>query len=462
MKFRTWLIYRVYYRIRMLLKEYYERMNERLEKPRQKLIFYLFMKYRVSKIEKSSSENQPRILFGPCPIINNKYWSRALKSKGYISDSMTTMVPKINRKEDFDFHANDIYPISKDPTVLERTKQRLAVFEYALKNYDLFVMAFRFTFLDGLPFEDKEYEIIKRLNKKVMIIPYGSDYYKYSKVIDASVKHNLMLNFPSEIYNEDKIINKVKYWVKNADFIQMGTMIDDASRWDILPVSSLCVELNRWKRNKPQNNADGVSEEVYIVHSPNHRGFKGTEFIIDAIEQLKFEGLKIKFILLENVPNEKVREILTEQSDILIEQIIFTGYGMNGMEGMASGNAVIANLDNKEITTIFRRYSYLNECPILSSSPENIKDNLRLLITNPVLRNQLGDACRKYVEKYNSTEAITAFFEQFIRKCWYGDPSVDSMNFFHPLRKESYNNSLPKIEHPLVENRYTVKSISAE
>ena len=37
---------------------------------------------------------------------------------------------------------------------------------------------------------------------------------------------------------------------------------------------------------------------------------------------------------------------------------------------MASGLPVLANLDHEAYTTVFRRYAFLNECPILSSSPE--------------------------------------------------------------------------------------------
>ena len=194
-------------------------------------------------------------------------------------------------------------------------------------------------------------------------------------------------------------------------------------------------------------------EAVTIVHSPNHRGFKGTEFITNAINDLKGEGLKINYILLEKVSNEEVWHLLTSEADILVEQIIFTGYAMSGLEGMASGIPVLSNLDNNNIVALFRRYSYLNECPIVSTTPESVKGNLRRLITNPGLRKQLGKANRAYLEKYHSYAAFVALFGEIERKVWNNDPKNDAMNFYKPTNMDSYNNKQPIVRHPLQKNR---------
>ena len=41
-------------------------------------------------------------------------------------------------------------------------------------------------------------------------------------------------------------------------------------------------------------------------------------------------------ILLEGINNKKVLEILSQDADILVEQIIATGYALNAIEGMAT------------------------------------------------------------------------------------------------------------------------------
>ena len=98
---------------------------------------------------------------------------------------------------------------------------------------------------------------------------------------------------------------------------------------------------------------------------------------MDAVEKLKVKGLKIELVLLEKVPNDRVRELMQE-CDILAEQFIATAYAFSGIEGMASGLPVMANLESEYYTRVYRRYSFLNECPILSTTPETLEQNLEL------------------------------------------------------------------------------------
>ena len=62
--------------------------------------------------------------------------------------------------------------------------------------------------------------------------------------------------------------------------------------------NTLMLDLQLWIASK-NNLANGYEGEVVIVHAPNHRGFKGTEFIIEAIKKIKESGLKVRLILLE-------------------------------------------------------------------------------------------------------------------------------------------------------------------
>lgn len=42
-----------------------------------------------------------------------------------------------------------------------------------------------------------------------------------------------------------------------------------------------------------------MCKPIVVGHMPNHRGVKGTEFLIDAIERLKSEGVKVELLLIE-------------------------------------------------------------------------------------------------------------------------------------------------------------------
>lgn len=434
-----------------LLRFLYRKWKSFLFKIKQLVLFYYFSLFVFPKVHRERPL-KPRLLFGFAPIINNKYWSRAMSEAGYVSHSISNAVPSINSRDDFDLYTNELFPVKDNQSNWDITLQKLRLFTYVIKNYDILIMSFRYNYFKDTVFWNKEAEILKKYGVKTVIIPYGSDYYIYSKVIDHSLKHNLMINVALDIYNNKEKKQRIAYWRDNADCIIMGFMLDDAPRWDMLPVSSLCIDTNSWKRTKKDSLADGTNAPVTIVHTPNHRGFKGTEFIFKAIDELKEEGLKINFIVIEKLPNSEVKRILVDEADILIEQLIFTGYALSGVEGLSAGLPVVSNLDREDIVQVFRRYSYLNECPIVNGTPENIKDTIRYLVQNPELRNQLGQAGRKYAEKYHSYEAFQKLFGQIVDKI-YRDQPVDTMNYFNPQSLNSYNNSLPIIKHPLVNNR---------
>jgi hypothetical protein len=88
---------------------------------------------------------------------------------------------------------------------------------------------------------------------------------------------------------------------------------------------------------------------------------------------------------------------------------------------------------------------------VLSTTPETLRDHLRLLVTRPDARETLGRAGREYVEKYHSYAAVRHLFGSIYRHL-AGEP-VDLMNLYHPLRS-THPEGLPRLRHPLVDGRY--------
>lgn len=417
-------------------------------------IFSIFFLLVYSLFRKINNKESTKIIFGTTPILNNKYWSNALKEIGIESETlMQTYYSSINEKDDYDKYFDDVIPKVCQRKYIREVAYLFFVWLYIINNAKVFVMPF-----SGIVFKKYfwkfEYLLFKFNGIKTIVLPYGSDAYMYSRIKDTSLQNVLLINYPDAAKNEKEIENKVFFWSKYCDITMGGFMgCDGMSRWDMPIHQYLSINTKEWitKLNYSSNN--GENGVVKVLHSPNHRGFKGTEYLIKAIHELKDEGLQIELILLEKVPNTRVRELMQEV-DILAEQFIFTGYALSGIEGMSSGLPVLANLDNEAYTTIFRRYSFLNECPILSTTPETLKDNLRLLITHPELRKELGELGRKYVEKYHSYEMTQYLFTHVFRKLDGED--IDLMNLFHPLKSEYVQKNYIKTR--LVNNRYIQES----
>jgi len=414
-------------------------------------IFFLLIYSVLRKI--SSKKKSTKVIFGTTPILNNKYWSNALKETGIESETlMKTYYGSINRKDDYDKYFDDVIPKICRKRYINEIAYLFFVWFYIINNAKVFVMSF-----NGVIFQKYfwkiEYLLFKLNGIKTLVLPYGADVFMYSKIRDQSLQNVLLISYPDYAKNEKEIENKVFFWSKYADITFGGFIVPNGMpRWDISICQFIQIDTLEWKQKTIYSNYDGYNGIVKILHSPNHRGFKGTEYLIKAIEDLKRDGLKIELILLEKVQNSKVKELMQE-TDILAEQFIATGYALSGMEGMASGLPVIANLENKIYTERLRRYSFLNECPILSTTPETLKDNLRLLVTNPELRKELGELGRKYAEKYHSYEMAQHMFTHIFRKLDGED--IDLMNLYHPLKSEYVKKNY--IKTPLTNNKFIPK-----
>tara|TARA_B110000046_G_scaffold22868_1_gene21625 strand:+ start:7317 stop:8639 length:1323 start_codon:yes stop_codon:yes gene_type:complete len=403
--------------------------------------WYLLKVYcsRISKLKSKSSK--PRLLWGSVPLINNKYWSQSLNQIGFTSKTIVTTPYSANNSNDFD-------EIIQDSTSFEYYK----FISRILREFDIVHMPYTGFVNERWDFLKKyEYDIFKRAGLKIISIPYGGDAYQYSKIYNYSRKQGLMFHYPQAGKNEKSVSENFNRVVKNSDCVISGHIIEGISFWDFLSFNILGIDLKNWDCQVKKHIKDGINGVVKIIHTPNHRKIKGTEFIIQAIDELKEEGFKIEFHLIENKTNEVVKSLM-EEADILVEQLL-RGYGLSLIEGMSMNAAVISNLEDDEISTkVFRRFCILDECPALSATPENIKEQLKLLILNPELRLHLGIKGRQYVEKYHSYEMNQYLFPRIYDKIWYNE-DIDLRIMFDPNEPNSYNNQSSKIDHPLIENK---------
>lgn len=388
------------------------------------------------------------LVWGSTPLISNKYWSEAMKVSGRESVTIMEGFYSINKSSDFDWYFADFAPRWL-PGAVRNILGAAFAFLFVLRRARVLHITFDGFALHRTLFWRLEAPLLKLAGVRIVVMPYGADAYVYSRIVDTSLRYGLLASYPQLARIERKTVKRVDYWNRNGDVVIAGLMIDGLGRWDVTMNQIFSIDTDEWRAKADHKGNDGRNGPVRVLHSPNHRGFKGTEFLIDAVERLRAEGLQIELVLLEKVPNDQVRDEMV-QADILAEQFIAIGYALSGIEGMASGLPVLANLDHEAYTRVFRRYGFLDECPILSTPPERLVEHLRALVTSPRLRSELGSAGRAYVEKYHSYRTADYLFGAIYRS--FDGQDVNLMTLFHPL-KSDYNRATPRIEHPLVENR---------
>ena len=398
------------------------------------LILFLIVFFR--------SKNNKKFFFGPEPIINNKYWANSLKEKNFQAETWVVgYFSQINKSSDFD-------------KVIFAPLGFLKIYYFfiSLVKFDIFVFSFEGGLLGKSIFWRLEPWVLKKLNKKMIIIPFGYDFYQYSKIEDLKRRHTLISDYPERGSDEKKISSKVNFWTKKANVIIPGYLIEGLGRWDMLPYSPICIDTHNFKRLKKINQTDGLDPKnpIIIVHSPNHRIIKGSEFIINAINKLKEEGYFLKFEILEKKQNSEVRNLLMK-SDILIDQI-HSGYALSAMEGMASGCVVISNITRKPYEDIMRTFSFLDECPIVSVDNFDLIDQLRLLIQKPDLRNSLSVNSQEYVRKYHSYHSSCDMFLMVLKYFSKEINREELLNYYHPILGKAHKSS-SKIITELVKNK---------
>lgn len=370
------------------------------------------------------------LIWTPEPLINTKYWSNAMRKAGWASTTLMTHHYAAFQRADFDRYIPDLVPrpLRRWSYVIEPYAGLL----YVLRNASVVHIPFTGGPLGRTRFWRLESQLLKRAGIRIVIVPYGGDYYRYSHIADPVVRNALLISYPAAGRAEPEVSARVHHWCREADVVIVGNHVDGIPRWDVPAGSFLSIDVDQWAAKDTYSDADGHSAPVRVMHAPNHRGIKGTEFLLAAVDALRAEGLDIDLELVEGRTNAEVRRLMRDV-DVLADQFILSGYGLAAIEGMASGLPVLCNLEDERVMRIYRLYSFVGECPIVSASPELIAERLRTLVTQPEMRRRLGEAGRRYVERFHSEEAAQYLFGSIYRKLLGGE-DVDLINLFHPLK----------------------------
>ena len=188
-------------------------------------------------------KNRRRIIFGPVPMINYKYWSEALNKHNYDSITLVSNVYKIYAKDDFNLYYDDLMPswLNKIEFMKYAITGPIFSYLYVVKNAKLINISFIGGFLGNTPIWFLENFLYKIAGIKIVVTGFGGDFYMYSKLLDQSLKQVLLMSYPDMAKKEILISKKVKYWTKRADAIINGVQLDGLGRWSCLPVNMISI-----------------------------------------------------------------------------------------------------------------------------------------------------------------------------------------------------------------------------
>jgi hypothetical protein len=267
----------------------------------------------------------------------------------------------------------------------------------------------------------EEVKILFQLGKEIFFWTYGADV-RTRKKTEALGAFHCCLDCPAPsracICDDTQGEKNVALLAQHSKAVfAMGDMLEytPGSRNDLFfwPVDLDAGSRRKYAPYYPDSHGTGP---IHIVHAPNHRAFKGTRFLLDAVEKLRAEGFPITLTIVERIPNDRALEIY-RTADIIFDQCMVGFHGYLTLEAMAMGKPVMCFIRKPQQYLL-----HPEECPIVNTPADQIETTLRNLLSNRNGLHELGVQGRKYVEKFFTPEA----FAQRLRSA-YRQLGVDSV-----------------------------------
>lgn len=361
-----------------------------------------------------------RSLWAGTPIINMAVCARAERSLGIEADSLVYATYFIT-----DEFSHDLSLWSRGPRWWSKGLLPLLVLWWACVRYQRFHF-----FCDRglLPsrergIEERELKLLKSLGKEIYLYAYGGDVRTRQRT-ESLGNHNCCTECPNPgtacICDDAKGDHLQTNLARYATAIfSMGDMIHytPGSRNDLYywPID---LDRENGRRYEPRFPDPQSTKPLRIVHAPNHRGFKGTHYLIEAVERLRAQGLALELVLVERVPNRQALEIY-RSADVIFDQCLIGFHGYFALEALALGKPVMVFIRHPDL--------YLAapaECPFVNTPADRIEANLRFLAGDRARLYELGIRGRRYIEKHHSLPAFAARLELVYRGNDQGTPEA--------------------------------------
>lgn len=369
---------------------------------------------------------KPRLLWGTTPIRSLKLLSTALKRAGYHSETVVLELYGTAAATDFDHLLFSPGRKGRLTNFVLRALKSYWFFSAAVFRYDIFHYFFDGGILRHTALGPLELRLLRFCGKRIVLFPYGSDAFVYDTITNPILKHALMTSYARHGNEAARLQARIRRATALSDAV-LSCLVHHAClpRWDVLPLTCYPVDVEKLQPQPPRTEGP-----IRIAHAANHRGVKGTEFLLDAVARLRREGHEIELDVIEGVSNEVALGRIA-RADLFVDQLV-VGYALAALEGMALGKVVVSAIERTPDYELFRTYSYLDECPIVPATQRDIYDVLRSLIARRPEWPEIGARSRDYVERRHSFDSHAEMFEAIYDRIWWGR-DVDLINFFHPL-----------------------------
>jgi len=246
--------------------------------------------------------------------------------------------------------------------------------------------------------------LLLKAQNKVLLIQYQGDDARQGDYSLAHFPINIATQVePGYYYAESDALKREQ--IQRLTSICYKTYALNPDLLHVLPPGSeflpYChISLEDW----PPYYTQMQSRPLRVGHAPSHRGVKGTELILAALDALKLEGFEFELVLVEGLSNVQAKE-LYKTVDVFVDQLFAGWYGGLAVEAMALGKPVVVYIREDDLKFIPPEMAA--ELPFIHATPDSIQSALQDVLAMPRLQLlELAKRSRAYVERWHDPIAI--------------------------------------------------------
>ncbi|WP_274363655.1 glycosyltransferase family 4 protein [Paenibacillus thermotolerans] len=282
----------------------------------------------------------------------------------------------------------------RDHLILTNAHEIANTHRHIINFFDLF----HFHYASSLIPQYKDLEIIRDKGKKMIMHHWGNDV----RFHDAARKNNPYVftgdSLPNEVIHER--LSQISEYIREAvvqDYEVYEYVKPYYEKVHVVPIS---IDLSAFVPSSGKKE----KKKPLVLHAPTNPDFKGTHVIEEAIRSLQMK-YDFDYRRIEKMNHEKAIRLYRD-ADFIVDQIRCGSYGLLSVEAMALGKPVVAYIREDLIS------KFPQDLPILNANPDNVAEQMKLLLDNPELREELGAKGRKYAETYHAKEIVVDRLER--------------------------------------------------
>ncbi len=318
---------------------------------------------------------------------------------------------------------------------------KVITFCYACFSFNVFIFGGSSTF-----FRFYDYRILRFLGKKIIFVSLGSDsrpQFMNGNFKDDQKDNNL--NIEKVVTINRLIANKVQYV---ESLVDICINYPQHAHFHKKPfISGMHVGFPSLMDKQIEPEKTSGRTKVRILHAPTRPKAKGSGYFSNIVNELKEEGLDFEYAVITGKSNKEVILEISKSDIILDELYSDMALGGLGAEAAALGKAVLVS--GYYSSFINSDTEPFEVPPSVFCLPEQVKENLRLLIKNEDFRSKTGKQLYRFLSEQWSNISVAERYvkiinEQYPEK-WLTHPEDLSYLYGWGLSKEELGHIIESI-----------------